>query len=370
MLAELYASDVTQYLDKAVKAQTQILRREPVPRGELQAPPPALHRGEAADPAWCLCQALSVLNLAEPDEERFYRRHRGDNAAAAQAVLDEEDWTARIAHDDADPLLTRIFAIIQPTIIRARTQPLEALGYGLALRASTSRAPVPGVADALLRAGRPRLRGAAGVPEPERPGGSRVPPRAHARRSSSARGVRAPGADAVARVRRRSPPHVLPARATTCGTSCRPAPASRRGSSPRSSCASRSSRSAPDLQGQVNEALAVMTPDFHGRCSASSSRARSRSSSSRAARIDLKKWVAAVDLTADRAGFLLAHDLGGRRAGHARDRGRRRACSSKERIKEIVLFSISEEYLQLRERLRDHDRLLTDSFDGRPRGRQ
>ena len=67
--------------------------------------------------------------------------------------------------------------------------------------------------------------------------------------------------------------------------------------------------------------------------------------------IDLKKWVAAIDLTADRAGFVLAHDLGDaqpRSCGRPRTRP---ACPSKERVKEIVLFSISEEYLQLREKL-------------------
>ena len=43
-----------------------------------------------ADAAWCLCQALSVLRLAEPDEERFYKKHRSENAAPAQAALDED----------------------------------------------------------------------------------------------------------------------------------------------------------------------------------------------------------------------------------------------------------------------------------------
>jgi hypothetical protein len=66
--------------------------------------------------------------------------------------------------------------------------------------------------------------------------------------------------------------------------------------------------------------------------------------------IDLKKWVAAIDLTADRAGFLLAHDLS---VATEVMRATEDAASvaSKERIKEVVLFSISEEYLGLREKL-------------------
>jgi hypothetical protein len=60
--------------------------------------------------------------------------------------------------------------------------------------------------------------------------------------------------------------------------------------------------------------------------------------------------VAAIDLTADRAGFVLAHDLA---VASEVMRATEDASSvaAKERIKEIVLFSISEEYLALREKL-------------------
>src|SRR4029079_1010375 len=76
-----------------------------------------------------LSQALTVLNLAEPDEERFYRQHRVETAAPAKAAVKEEEWPKLLAHPDQDELLTKLFALIQPTIIRARTQPLEMMGY-------------------------------------------------------------------------------------------------------------------------------------------------------------------------------------------------------------------------------------------------
>ncbi len=142
-LADLYASDVTQYLDKAVKAQTQMLRVNPYRVESYKLLRRLYTEARRPDPAWCLCQALSVLRLAEADEERFYLRYRGDNAASAQAVLEEEDWVTRIAHEDADPLVTRVFALIQPTIIRARTQPLEAQGYSLEYRADLASQPYP-----------------------------------------------------------------------------------------------------------------------------------------------------------------------------------------------------------------------------------
>ena len=41
--------------------------------------------------------------------------------AAAQAALDEADW-GKLAHRDQDAVLTRIFALIEPTISRARSR--------------------------------------------------------------------------------------------------------------------------------------------------------------------------------------------------------------------------------------------------------
>ena len=58
-----------------------------------------------ADASWCLCQTLSVLNLAEPDEERFYKRMKSETAAPAQATLGDEEWLVELMHADADALL-------------------------------------------------------------------------------------------------------------------------------------------------------------------------------------------------------------------------------------------------------------------------
>src|SRR6185312_2343045 len=141
-LAELYASDVSQYLDKAVKAQSQILRRNPYRVESYKLLRRLYTEAQRGDAAWCLCQALAVLNLAEPDEERFYRRHRADNAAPAQAVMTDDDWR-KLAHPEQDGMLTNIFAMIQQTIIRTRTQPLEALGYDRRYAIDPSLHPYP-----------------------------------------------------------------------------------------------------------------------------------------------------------------------------------------------------------------------------------
>jgi tetratricopeptide (TPR) repeat protein len=348
ILAELYASDVTQYLDKAVRAQTEMLRNNPYRVESYKLLRRLYTEARRPDPAWCLCQALSVLNLAEADEERFYLRYRSDNAAPAQSLLDEEDWAVRIAHPDADPAVTRIFALIQPTIIRARTKPLEAQGYHLSYRADLATQPYP-VSQMLHYA--QGVFGFEAPPvfqNPDDPSGfgfvhAHVPSillgRAAFERVVPNQSLAFVAARHLAYFR----PgyyvrHLIP---TGTGLKawlfaaiklCVP-----------------QFPIAPELQGQVNEALAFMTPDFQGVHRELLASTVSKLLQSGGA-VDLKKWVVGVDLTADRAGFVLAHDLGvATQVMRATEDAA--SISSKERGKEVVLYSISEPYLELRQRL-------------------
>ncbi len=348
ILAELYASDVTQYLEKAVRAQAQMLATNPYRVESYKLLRRLYTEARRPDPAWCLCQALSVLNLAEADEERFYLRYRGDNAAPARTMLDEQDWTLRLAHADADPLVTRIFALIQPTIIRARTKPLEAMGYHLSYRADLAAQPYP-VSQMLHYA-----QGVFGFEAPpvfQNPDDPTGLGFVHAQVPSILLGraafERVVPNQSLAFVAARHLAYFRPGyyvrHLVPTGTGlkawlfaaiklCVP-----------------QFPIAPDLQGQVNEALAFMTSDFQGVTREMLASTVSKLLQSGGA-IDLKKWVVGIDLTADRAGFLLAHDLG---VATQVMRATEDAASvpSKERGKEIVLFSVSEPYLELRERL-------------------
>ncbi|HQY65237.1 MAG TPA: hypothetical protein PK141_27780, partial [Polyangiaceae bacterium] len=105
----------------------------------------------------------------------------------------------------------------------------------------------------------------------------------------------------------------------------------------------------PDLQAQVEECLAAINQDFHGAQRDVLGSVVSKLLQAGGA-LDLKRWVAAVDYTADRAGFLLAHDLQVS-AETLRMNEEGASVPVKERMKELVLFSTSEDYFALRQRL-------------------
>ncbi|MBX3225634.1 MAG: tetratricopeptide repeat protein, partial [Labilithrix sp.] len=346
-LAEIYASDPAQYLDKAVGSQAAILRKNPYRVESYKLLRKLYTDSKRADPAWCLCQALSILRLAEPDEERFYRKHRSENAAPAQSTLDDEAW-GKLMHWDLDPILTRIFAMIQPTIMRTRTQPIEQLGFDPRYAIDTSMHPYP-VSQTLYY-----VQGVLAMPptlvfqNPNDPGSLGI---VHARTPAIVLGQAA--------FDNTIPNQSLAFLAGRHLTSFRPGFYVRHlvptGTGLKAwlfaaikLCVPQFPVS-PDLMGQVNEAMQAMGQDFVGAEKDKLASAVSKLLQAGGA-LDLKKWVASIDLTADRVGFLLAHDL--QLATEViRSTEEATSVAVKERMKDIVLFSVSEEYFALRQKL-------------------
>ncbi len=346
LLAELYASDVAQYLDKAVKSQTQILRRNPYRIESYKLLRTLYTDAQRADAAWCMCQALSVLNQAGPDEERFYKRHKSESAAPAKAAFDAAEWD-RIAHYDQDALLTKIFAMIQPTILRARTKPIEAMGYDARYAIDLTLHPYPVSQTLYYAAGVLGMTPPPVFQNPNDPAGLGF---LHASTPSIVLGRAAfeqqvaPQALAylVGRHLASYRPGYYVRHLVPTGTGlkawlfaaiklCVP-----------------QFPIAPDVQGPVSEAMAAMQGDFQGTQKEMLTSLVSKLLQSGGS-LDLKKWVTSIDLTGDRVGFALAHDLAvAADAIRATDDG---SIPVKERMKEIVLYGVSEEYFALRERL-------------------
>jgi hypothetical protein len=288
-----------------------------------------------------------VLRLAEPDEERFYKKHRSENAAPAQSALNEEAWN-RLMHWDLDPLVTRIFAIIQPTIIRTRTQPIEAMGFDPRYAIDCSLHPYP-VSQTLYY-----VNGVLGMPAPlvfQNPNDPGMLGMVHARTPAIVLGRAAfdgsPATQSMAFIAGRHMAyyragfyvrHLVP---TGTGLKAWLFAAIKL-------CVPQFPVSA-DLQGQVAEAMAAMAQDFHGPEKDKLASTVSKLLQAGGA-LDLKKWVASIDLTADRVGFLLAHDLQ-LTTEVIRSTEEASSVPVKERMKDIVLFSVSEEYFALREKL-------------------
>jgi tetratricopeptide (TPR) repeat protein len=346
LLADLYASNVDEYLDKAVHAQTEMLRQNPYRAASYKLLRRLYTEAKRGDAAWCLCQALTVLNLAAPDEERFYRRHQADNAAPAQSALDESDWT-KLAHQDLDPVVTRIFALIQSSITRTRTQTLAAMGYDptFAIDLAAHGYPVSQIlyyAHGVLGMQPPLV-----FTNPNDPGGlgflHAQPPGIVLGRAAFESEV---STQSLAFLAGRHLTYFRPGyyvrHLIPTGTGLKAwLFAAIKLSAPQFPVS-------PDLEGQVAEAMAAMASDFQGvqkELLASQVSKLLQSGTT----LDLKKWVASIDYTADRAGLILCHDLGV--ATEILRATEDASGAPKERIKELVLFGVSEPYMAVRQKL-------------------
>ncbi|HEY5961240.1 MAG TPA: hypothetical protein VIV60_32005, partial [Polyangiaceae bacterium] len=349
-IAELASRDPAHHLERALQAYMKIIHAEPQRLVETYRTMRRLHtETKNADAAWCLCQSLAVLGYADPDEERFYKRMRAETAAPAQAVFTEPDWLA-VTHSDTDPLLTSLFALIEPAVLASRTPELASLGYPLSQAIDLSQTPAPMTQTLFYAAG---VMGIAAPPAfiiRDDPGGLSF---LHARTPGIGLG-RVAMSDKV-------PPQAAAFIAARHLSYTRPGFYLRQLLSNATGLKawlfaaikliSPQFPIAPDMEGPVREAMSALDNALRGSARDELARLVSTLLSDGAA-LDLKKWVTAVDLSADRTGFVLAHDLETAAQIIKASDDSSSAIPRTDRLRLLALFAVSPEYLGMRDRLR------------------
>jgi hypothetical protein len=295
-----------------------------------------------------LCQALTAINLAEPDEERFFKRMRSDTAAEAQDVLSEEDWL-NLMHPDADALLTSVFALIEPAVIAKRAQPLADFGYDPGYAVELGAHPALIAQNLHYAAGVLGMTHPPTFENPNDPGGlmflhtyepsivlgyaalqADVPPQPAAFIAARHLAYYRPGM-----YLRQLLPTVVGLKAWLFAAIKMMAP---------------QFPISPDFEGSVNDALTALETGIQGQVRDHLARVVSKLIQSGAA-LDLKRWVVGIDLTADRAGFVLSNDLETALEIIKASDEAASAATNQDRARELILFSVSDAYFRLRQRL-------------------
>jgi hypothetical protein len=142
-LKDLYERDAATYLAPAVAMHRKTLRLRPDDEDAYRRLRRLYTDARRADAAWCLCQVLHLLRLAEPEETRFFERAHSPEPAPAQTSLDESDWYNYLTHPSVDDRVTQIFALIEPAVVIVRGQTLASLGYDPRMAIDPSQHPYP-----------------------------------------------------------------------------------------------------------------------------------------------------------------------------------------------------------------------------------
>jgi tetratricopeptide (TPR) repeat protein len=344
-LVALYGKDPKRHASKAAEIIGRLIAKNPYRVEPYRSLRRLYAEGGNADGAFLLAQALTVLNQAEPEEEELFRAQRPGAPITLSRALTEDAWTDRLAHPDLDVVVTRIFATIEPVIVANRAQALSALGFDPAMAAT-----LDGHGNPLAQA----LRYGLGVY------GIEAPLVFENLQDAGAVGIVAsnPPALVVGRAAfdHELSPQLLAFIAGRSLTFMKPGFFARRvaatGTALRAWLLASIRLVVPsfpvalDMDASVDEAFSLLRDQLP-----TTARAKLESLVTRLLQsgrtLDVRRWAQAVDLTADRASFLLANDLEAaiEAIGSVEDID---GLSQKDRVKELVVFSVSEDYLAIR----------------------
>ena len=127
ILAELYMMVPDQW-ENAVEEHQYLIRQNPYRVDSYKALRKIYFDTRQYDKAWCLCATLTFLKKADAEEQQFYEQYRTKGMIRAQARLDNEGWIKELFHQDEDLYIGKIFETILPSVRKFKVQPQKAFG--------------------------------------------------------------------------------------------------------------------------------------------------------------------------------------------------------------------------------------------------
>ena len=109
ILAELYVVAGPDHADKAIEQHARMLRREPFKYDSYKALSRIYMDTNQYDKRWCLCSTLAFLKKADPDELHFYESYKPRGLVKAKNMMSPTSW-GKLAHADENRYISAIFA--------------------------------------------------------------------------------------------------------------------------------------------------------------------------------------------------------------------------------------------------------------------
>ncbi len=140
-LADLYLEAGESRRSEAIVELQYLLAHAP-DRVELYKALASLYRAEhELDKAWCVAQALVFLGAASDEEQLLYQRFRTEKFVPAPRRLTEELWQKSIIHPKEDRFVSAIFASTLGALAAGSAQPVTAFGLSPDGRADLDHDP-------------------------------------------------------------------------------------------------------------------------------------------------------------------------------------------------------------------------------------
>ena len=124
ILAELY--EATDQTEAAIAEHAIVLKRDPLRVEPYRALYSLYTRLHDYDRSWCMAAALSFLEKATEEEKRFFEEYRPRGMLAVKGRLDNEEWRTHLFHADENVYIGKIFEMVTPAAATAKINALRA----------------------------------------------------------------------------------------------------------------------------------------------------------------------------------------------------------------------------------------------------
>ena len=123
ILAELYES--TDQMEAAIGEHAIVLQKDPMRVDPYRSLYKLYLKQHEYDRAWCMCAALAFLRKADEEEQRFFEDYRPRGMIQVKSRLDNEQWVRFLFHKDENIFIGKIFEMVTPAAIEAKLAALQ-----------------------------------------------------------------------------------------------------------------------------------------------------------------------------------------------------------------------------------------------------
>ncbi|HMI91944.1 MAG TPA: tetratricopeptide repeat protein [Polyangiales bacterium] len=122
ILAEIYALIPARVKD-AIAEHQLLLKKDPY-RVESYRQLYKLHfEAHEYDAAWCVASVLTFLKKAEREHSQFYEQYRTEGPIRPKSRLTNERWVKDLFHPDEEYVVGKLFEAVTPALLRMKAQP-------------------------------------------------------------------------------------------------------------------------------------------------------------------------------------------------------------------------------------------------------
>ena len=126
ILAELYTL-MGDRVDMAIEEHQWLLRNDPYRVDSYRALYKLYFDARAYDKAWCLAATLSFLQKADAEQQQFYTQYRPQGPIRPRGRVERNLWFSELLHPDEDRYVSKIMELMAPAVLAVKQASDKAL---------------------------------------------------------------------------------------------------------------------------------------------------------------------------------------------------------------------------------------------------